>query len=207
MPHRAKMAQPCPRKRVRRAPISRSASPKSQGNSKGQQKEPPEDRLSDEDKTSRIPARIEREERAHAVVVGPVEQDVRRGRDKAGEVQPSPADHARLEPAGRGAPGSRFIVGKFSQPPLLIPAMEQPDAAHDDRGHDRDGNERVGDAAMMLQAFHGPAQSPENVHIRGFGSQRRAQGGVGGLAIESRAPHAGAGEEMREWLHAFCSPY
>ena len=64
----------------------------------------PHDRLGDEDEAAGIPARIERKERTHAVVVGPVEQDVAERGDEGGEIDPSPADRLRL--CTCGAPGS-----------------------------------------------------------------------------------------------------
>ena len=72
------MAMPRPRKGVgvRRELISRSARPRMPGNDERGEEQRPHDGFGDEDEAAGVPARVEGKERTHAVVVGPVEQDV-----------------------------------------------------------------------------------------------------------------------------------
>ena len=148
---------------------------------------------------ARIPARIEGKKGADAVVVGPVEQDVAESGDERGEVDPEPAH--RLMPARRAV---RPVVERrgSAKASTLSPTMEEPGCSRDRSGDEGDCDEGMRDAAMMLQLFDGPGETPDDVEVGGFGGQHGGQRGVGGFAIESGAADAGAGKEVRDGLHS-----
>jgi hypothetical protein len=54
---------------------------------------------------------------------------------------------------------------------------------------------------MVLQFFDWSGESPEHVHVGGFGRQYRGKSSVGRFAIESRAADARSGQEVSDWLH------
>src|SRR5277367_1289767 len=54
----------------------------------------------------------------------------------------------------------------------------------------------MGEAAMMGERKGGTAEAAEHVKIGRFGSQGESEGSQGGLAIESGAPQASAGQEV-----------
>ena len=83
-----------------------------------------------------------------------------------------------------------------------MPAGVEPGCADCCGGDEGRGDEGVGDAAMMLEAFDGAGESPEDVEIGGFGGKYGGQGCVGGFAIETGAADAGAGKEVRDGFHA-----
>ena len=89
------MAQPRPRKRLRARADFAIGKAEEPGHDESKEEERPEDRLGDEHEAARVPARIEGEERAHAVVVGPVEQQMAERGDERGEIEPAPVDAAR----------------------------------------------------------------------------------------------------------------
>jgi hypothetical protein len=60
----------------------------------------------------------------------------------------------------------------------------------------------VGYAAVMLQAFNGAGESPEDVEVSGFSGKDGGHGCVGGFAIETGAADAGASKEVRDGFHA-----
>ena len=77
-------------------------------------------RFHDEDETARIPARVPRRKRAHAVVVRPVQQDMtEQGHQSRGPQQERPHRHL----AGAGA---AFAPGT----PQVIPTIDQADDQH-----------------------------------------------------------------------------
>ena len=74
-----------------------------------------------------------------------------------------------------------------------VPAGVEPGCTYRSGGDEGSGDEGVGDAAMMLEAFDGAGESPDDVEVGGFGGEDCGQGGVGRFAIESGAAYAGAG--------------
>ncbi len=64
----------------------------------------------------------------------------------------------------------------------------------------RHADKRVRNAAMMLKGRNWALEVPEHVAVGSLGGQRHRKRGVRRLAIESRAPHAGAGKHMSEWV-------
>ena len=184
------------------------------GNDERQKEQPIENRLDDEHETAGIPVCIEREERTHAVVVGPVEKDVAERGDAGGEIEPAPmnsrvARHPERSLAGFRAKRSRRICGCFSGIPSITaliafsPLVDQPHRADHDSRNDRHGPESVRDAAMVLELVDRAAESPEYVEVGGLGGQHGRKRGVGRLAVESGAAQACAGKEMSDWLHEF----
>ena len=86
------MAQLCPRKAGRRAPTSLLIRPKSGWGDESSQQDEKQDGFEDEDEGACVPAGIEGEERAQAVVVGPVQQEVAEKGDEGEAVEQTPAD-------------------------------------------------------------------------------------------------------------------
>ena len=111
-PPAQKIAQPRPRKAGLRAPTSLLISPNSAGRNQRSQQHSKHHRLKDEHERARIPVRIEREERPHAVVVRPVQQQMAQQRDQHKPVQQPPAHRGRRQRPhdrliGRQSGGSR----------------------------------------------------------------------------------------------------
>ena len=121
-------------------------------NQNGCEQECPEDGVSDEDKTSRIPARVEWEKGADTVVVGPVEQDVAETGDEGRKVEPAPANLLRLELCGDRCAGWKGESRYGVQAAALGIEVNEGDNADDGGCHERCADECVGDAAMVLEA-------------------------------------------------------
>ncbi len=94
-------------------------------------------RLNDEDDVPGIPLAREGIERADAVVIGEVQQNVGEPGDAGKQIQPSPAARGRR--------------GQFVSPAAALPeaSTSQTEANHQP-GDDGDSKKRVGDAAMLM---------------------------------------------------------
>ena len=96
--------------------------PQHPGHEQRQKKQSPHHRLGNKHEAARIPARIERKERPHAVIVGPVEQQMAERRNKRSEIEPAPVNRLicvptlfiRVADEEDGAP-SAFRRRVFSQ--------------------------------------------------------------------------------------------
>ncbi len=77
---------------------------------------------------------------------------------------------------------------------------EPDDAGNGERDQGR-AKKGVRDAAVMLEAGHRPAESPEHIQVGRLGGQGHGQRSVGRFAIKAGAAEACAGKEMRDGFH------
>ena len=126
---------------------------------------------------------IEGEEGAEAVVVGPIQQQVREQGDEGAEEKPGEAE------GGFGGAGSQ--------------AMIEVEGGGDEGGFYGHGEESVGNAAVVLEGGERAAEAPEGVDIGQLGGDDHGEGGVGGPAIEAGAGKDGAGEEVGYGFHDY----
>jgi hypothetical protein len=86
-------------------------------------------------------------------------------------------------------------------------APEQIDEAYYDSRIDGNAEEGVRESAMMGEGERRTSDSAQDVEIGGFGGERQRQCGERGLAIESGAPHAGAGQEVSDGFQGLVGFY
>jgi hypothetical protein len=158
------------------------------GASERQEQQQKQDGLEDEDEGAGVPSRVEREEGAQAVVVGPVQEEVREEGKEGEEIKLGPAN------GGMGQLGLRAAGAD---------AVQGVESGGDEGGFERDAEESVGDAAMMLEAYEGAAQRPEGVDVRELGGDDHGGGGIGCATVEAGARENRAGEDVSDWLHGF----
>ena len=79
---------------------------------------------------------------------------------------------------------------------------EKIDDADDDCRIERNSEKGVRETAMMSKSEGGAADPAEDVEIRGFSGECARKRGKCGLAIESGAPHAGAGQKVCDGFQA-----
>ena len=152
------MAAIRPRGPRARAPISRSINENNDGTISPRSKQAEHDGLEDENDVPGIPLLGKRPERAHAVIVGEVEQNVAETGEAGIEKEQSPA---------------RRKVGIFYLASAQTP--NQIDEAEHHRGVDRNSKKRVRESTMMRKAERRAAESAENVEIRSLCRQRQRE--------------------------------
>jgi len=130
-----------------------------------------------------IPPLPKRPEGTDTVIVGEVEQNVAEAGDVCVCKQQSPSRRK-----------IRIPRPAASQPPHQV---NEPD---DQGRYQEQAQERVGESAMMGKGEHRPAESAQNIKIGRLGSQSHGGCGQRGLAIETGASHARAGQEVCDWF-------
>ena len=155
------------------------------GRDQAGQQQHPHHRLPDEDDVPGVPLLRERPERAHAVVVGEIEQNVAEPGKPGIEEKQSPA---------RGQIWIFCLA--LAQPPNQI------NEADHHGGIEQYPEERVGESAMVGKAERTAVEAGENIQIGSFGGERERERGQHSLAVQPGAAHAGAGEEMGEGFQA-----
>jgi DNA ligase (NAD+) len=167
------------------------------GGNEGDEEKQKDDRFEDEDEGAGVPARVEGEEGAYAVVVGPVEEEMAEEGDEGEEVEQAPAD-------GGGAFAGCGLVGldRLGAGAAGSPAMDEVDGGYDDCGFEGQAEEGVGPAAMVLEGGDGTVDGPEGIEVGGFGGEGHGYGGVGCFAVEPGTREAGSGHEVRHRFHA-----
>ena len=79
---------------------------------------------------------------------------------------------------------------------------EKVDEADDKCRIEGNSEKGVRETAMVSKSEGGAADPAEDVEIRGFSGECERKRGKSGLAIESGAPHAGAGQEVGDGFQA-----
>jgi len=163
------------------------------GKDEGDQEQAPDDWFGDEYEVAGVPVCIERKERAEAVVVGPVEEEMTEVGEEGRDPDPDPANGLAHDDIAHG--------GAAGCPEAGAEAINQPHCAGGSEGYEGRGEEGVGDTAMVLQASDGASPAPDYVEVGSIGGENCGEGGIGGTAVEAGAADAGAGEDVRDWLH------
>ena len=120
-------------------------------------------------------------ERANAVAVCVVEEDVAEAGETGIGVEQAP---------------TRREIGIAS-----FAAAHAPEQVHesDDRGgDDGDSEEGMREAAMVIEGEGGATEAAEDVEVGGFGGERERGRGESGFAIEAEASEVGAEEEVSD---------
>ena len=156
------------------------------GGDEGEEEQEEEDGLEDEDEGAGVPVGVEGEEGAQAVVVGPVQEEVREEGEEGEEEEQGPVWWGFGFGYAGGAP-AEAVVGVKGE--------------GDESGFERDAEEGVGDAAMMLEAGERAAEGEEGVDVGELGRDGHGEGGVGGATVEAGAGEDYAGEDVGDGLH------
>ena len=91
--------------------------------------------------------------------------------------------------------------GEAAGATVLAPAGVEPCCPYCCGCDERRGYQCVGDAAMMLEAFDGAGESPDDVEVGGFCGEYSGHCCVSSFAVETGAADACAGKEVRDGLH------
>jgi hypothetical protein len=162
------------------------------GDESGEEEEQ-DDGLDDGDDGGGVPAGVEGEKGADAVVVGVVEEDVAEEGDEGEEIEARPVDRC-----GGGCLRAMGIAGLLA---IQEQAVGEPEEADDCCGFEGDAEEGVGDASMVLEDGDGALEGPEDVDVGKLGGDGHGGGGVGGFAVEAGAGEDGSGHDVGERVH------
>ena len=135
----------------------------------------------DENDVPRIPFLGKWPERAHAVVIGEVEQDVAKPSETRVQEKQSPTRRQ-----------SWIFYLAAAQAP------DQIDEAENYCSVDWNPEERMRESAMMSESKGRPFDAAEHIQIRSFGGERKRKCGQRCLAIEPGAAQACAGQKVSD---------